>query len=342
MVTISFQAQDSAGRTGLLGIVVANKRPMILYVLGTAYTGSTLFGLALGQQQGVVNLGEVINLENDYAPGVKCTCGEMLQNCEFWSRITSETSKQQERLPADQQWTYAVSAKREYIDEKGNYLKKLMMTLGRSCRSTFGDAAFTRYAAKNAAFFHSMHECVPSARAFVDLSKSPERLEALLSRDDLDVRVILLKRSPLSVFASSIKRPKRSRANLGPKVLREAALQYLRFRHCVRALDSVDPRNRMVVSFERFIENPVSILNDVLKLVGLSVTNAPLENGRLCLFPSRQHVYVGNRWLFRDCSERVVVTSRDDSSTLTRFQKKVLRSVYRTSQLDSSYGPESI
>lgn len=320
----------------------SNQRSIVLYVMGTAFSGSTLFGLALGQQEGIINLGEITNLENDYAPGIRCSCENTLHNCQFWSKLIPDVSARQKDLANPLQWTFAVEAKRDVIDDRGNYLRKLSTILGRSCSAAFGEKNVARYAARNAEFFRALQDCLPATRAFVDLSKSPERLEALLTRDDLDVRPIFLKRSPMAVFSSLMKRPIRQRTSFGPKAIHNSMFLYLRLRHCERVFAAVNPAKKIVVSFERFIARPIEILDAIVKSLGLSITCAPLEDGQLCMFPKRQHVYVGNRWLFRNCPDKVVVKRRDDISRLTHFQKLALYSVFRTTRLDMNYGPESI
>ena len=58
-----------------------------------AFSGSTIFSLFLGKHSNITNLGEVINLENDYNENVICTCGDKVFNCTYWHKLKKIKSK---------------------------------------------------------------------------------------------------------------------------------------------------------------------------------------------------------------------------------------------------------
>lgn len=56
--------------------------PHVIYVAGAMRSGSTLLGTKLGEQPGVVALGEVAVLLKDAARGGTCACGDPVLDCE--------------------------------------------------------------------------------------------------------------------------------------------------------------------------------------------------------------------------------------------------------------------
>tara|TARA_B110000037_G_scaffold221432_1_gene292429 strand:+ start:537 stop:785 length:249 start_codon:yes stop_codon:yes gene_type:complete len=62
-------------------------KPKVIILSANAFSGSTIFSLFLARHPKIVNLGEVINLENDYSPNLVCTCGSKLSDCIHWQTI---------------------------------------------------------------------------------------------------------------------------------------------------------------------------------------------------------------------------------------------------------------
>ncbi len=121
-----------------------NKKIKLVYVLGPAYSGSTLLGLALGKHQQIINLGEIVNLENDYSTGTKCTCGELVQDCEFWNTIKNGLAALQTN------WNFTTDTKRETIDKRGG-IRKLWTVLV-SVRFSFLNSTIRNYSKKMKAY----------------------------------------------------------------------------------------------------------------------------------------------------------------------------------------------
>ncbi len=70
-----------------------NSKPKLLYVLGQAYSRTTLFLLALGNEDFFLNPGDVSRLEYDYYDQEVCSCGKSLEARPGWSpvkRLSSE------------------------------------------------------------------------------------------------------------------------------------------------------------------------------------------------------------------------------------------------------------
>ena len=299
-----------------------DKRTKVIYVLGSAYSGSTLMGLALNKHAQITNLGEVTNLESDYCDRARCTCQQTLKDCAFWTTVKQAI----EADASSASFNLSARGKREYLDRRGGW-EKIQLLLGRSLASTYSANYLKDYRTKNENFFTTVASAFPKSEYLVDLSKSAERLKVLLSSQRLDIWCIYLRRDPLKVYASTLKRPKRTRRFWGPKSLREAIWLKARTRDMEKTFSSVPAKRRITVDFVEFTTNPQAVLNGILTQLDLP----PLDNKSAEAFlihPSRQHIYVGNRWLFKPNLTDIPIRERSDTATLSPIQKLIFRSIW--------------
>lgn len=260
----------------------------MIYVLGPAYSGSTLLGLLMGDHPAITNLGEVMNLEHDYSPEVACTCGRMLSECRYWSEV-------KEQILSHDRTNYDLSALsgRDRLDKRGG-MHKLKLVLGKPLERVFNSQELEQYISKNVNFFSAVSSSTPSTEYIVDLSKSPERLEALLKSNEIKVYCINLQRNKEEVFASTIKRPKRTRAKYRFKSLREAIWLNLRMNHEKRVLRLIPQDRKITVHWESLSANPTDEMTRIFEFLKLKKHKEVLDQVDV----RDQHIYVGNRWLF--------------------------------------------
>lgn len=64
--------------------------PHLIYLAGNNRTGSTVLGRILGSIPDVIFAGELNLFWHRFADGELCSCGQPLQNCQFWSAVISE------------------------------------------------------------------------------------------------------------------------------------------------------------------------------------------------------------------------------------------------------------
>jgi hypothetical protein len=57
----------------------------IICIVGTGKSGSTLLGKLLGQVEGFEDVGELINIDRQFARAEKCGCGVSVRECGLWS-----------------------------------------------------------------------------------------------------------------------------------------------------------------------------------------------------------------------------------------------------------------
>jgi hypothetical protein len=304
------------------------KKTKLIYVLSAAYSGSTLMGLALGEHPSIINLGEVTNLEHDYSESAKCTCKESLRNCSFWTSVKQLVD---EKSSQSLSFNLSKMGKREYLDRRGGFKKNYLM-FGCGMAAAYRKKYLCRYRKKNENFFSSILSAFPTVEYLVDLSKSSERLEVLLSSNQLDIWCIYLRRDPLKVYASTLKRPKRTRKFLGPKSVREAIWLRARTQNMEKIFSRVPDSRRIEVEFTKFVSDPHGSLSKIFEKLELtSVKKNSAESFTIC--PSHQHVYVGNRWLFDQELINISIKEHHDIGKLSLFQKMIFQAIWREEQV---------
>ena len=288
----------------------------LIYVMGPAYTGSTLLGLLLEQHNKVFNLGEVINLEHDYTPETACSCGEKLGDCPFWSKAAEQLNAQ------DDQYSLKTQSRRHDIDARGG-MHKLKLVFGGSARRVFRDQDIDLYIKRNLHLFQTIQELTHS-EYLVDLSKNPERLELLLESEELECYVLEVRRNEEDVYASTLKRPKRTRAKYGFKKWREAIWLNLRAKHQQRIIKKVAPSHHFILSFDQLMAHPKEELSKIYNWLGLELNQDQIK-AEIDL--RDHHVYVGNRWLFNRQDPMVEINAKRSETSLSTSARLIFRTV---------------
>src|SRR4051812_41441772 len=67
--------------------MAALRLPKVLFVTGSFRSGSTVLGNVLGELDGYVSVGEVLSLWRNGLGGGRCGCGELVEDCEFWTEV---------------------------------------------------------------------------------------------------------------------------------------------------------------------------------------------------------------------------------------------------------------
>lgn len=303
--------------------MVKEEKPKIIFVMGLAFTGSTLFSLYLGKHKGIINLGEVDNLENDFNEKVRCTCGNILRTCQFWNNIKVKLDGSIDTP----NFELSNESERSAFDKKGLSIKKLLVAIGVDPVWVYGKKFMESYIQKNVAFFSLLSANFKSTDYFVDCSKNYSRIELLLKHKEIDGYVIKLTRDPLRLFHSNLKRKKKTRNMIPFKVLREAFFLCLRDRQSQNLFEQIPNEKKIIVDFDKFRYNPIKEYNKVLKLIYPN-DDLPIEFDRK-LYLRNQHVYVGNRWLFREDLDKIFL-KRDKTedyslSQIAIFTYKTMR-----------------
>jgi hypothetical protein len=147
----------------------------MIYIVGTAHSGSTLLDLMLNAHPEIVSVGEVMRLRPAWISNkpAACSCGIPVAKCEFWLSVDQRVK-----------------------ELSGKSLTELNM-LDHSCSD--------ERSAPNAIVFRAISDV--TGKAFiVDSSKMPERLAYLMTLKGLNVYPIHLIRNPKAQIASVVRK----------------------------------------------------------------------------------------------------------------------------------------
>jgi Sulfotransferase family len=300
-VSVTALARSNAAATDASATAVGITRkpgqaPIVVYIAGSGRSGSTLLERALGEIQGFVNVGELIDLYRRVADhGERCGCGQEFAQCPFWSQVGERAvgGWQEQKLVVTRDLQGKVARQRRMP-------RLLAMPLAGSRFRTEVNAYGASYA--------GLYEAIAAeagATCVVDASKWPVQALAL-ARAGLDVRVIHLVRDVRGVAYSLGKRDVSRPHAVGEADVMtrlspaEAAARWVAVQSQAGLLRWCGlPAARM--RYEDFVRRPRQAVEAALAGIGLSVSPAHLAHigdGRVMLGTS--HGLSGNPSRFRD------------------------------------------
>ena len=71
-----------------------SERPQLLYILAPSYSGSTLLTYLLAQHAAIATIGELKATRMGDIDAYRCSCGELIRECDFWSRLTQRAREE--------------------------------------------------------------------------------------------------------------------------------------------------------------------------------------------------------------------------------------------------------
>lgn len=74
------------------------KKTQLIYIIGSAHSGSTLLSLILGEHSKIYNVGELAFLPEFLKLNRKCSCDSTITDCVFWNSIISSIGKKRLEL----------------------------------------------------------------------------------------------------------------------------------------------------------------------------------------------------------------------------------------------------
>jgi Sulfotransferase family len=300
-VSVTAPARSNAAATDASVTAVGITRkpgqaPIVVYIAGSGRSGSTLLERALGEIQGFVNVGELIDLYRGVADhGERCGCGQEFAQCPFWSQVGERAvgGWQEQKLAVTRDLQGRVARQR-----------RMPWLLGMPLAGSRFRADVGTYGASYAGLYEAI-AAEAGATCVVDASKWPVQALAL-ARGGLDVRVIHLVRDVRGVAYSLGKRDVSRPHAVGEADVMtrlspaEAAARWVAVQSQAGLLRRCGlPVSRM--RYEDFVRRPRQAVEAALAGIGLSVPPAHLAHigdGRVMLGTS--HGLSGNPSRFRD------------------------------------------
>ena len=246
----------------------------VLYIMGTARSGTTILEIMLSNNAGVVGGGELTHFFSDgLIKKNRCSCGNEVANCPQWGSVVEMLCKK----------TSHVSQAAENISRVDRHLGLI-----RGFAKAFSRKQTYQYIATNEVLIESLGG---KKSWVIDSSKYAARALALRDCPETDVYVICLTRSPRGLARAFTKNNKLEQKRKSPLSL----LLYYAVVSISLQVASVRLRERvMKLTYERLCRDPDAVLMDIEKWCGLcthEVREKIANKAYLCV----GHIVTGNR-----------------------------------------------
>jgi hypothetical protein len=288
--------------------------PILVYLLAASHSGSTLTAMLLNAHDQICTAGELKATNLGDAHEYRCSCRELIDDCEFWQGI----SRKMRQYGHD----YTVgNAQTSLQDIPGSYVQRLLGPLHRgvvmeSLRdlSLAISPAWTQgikaWSARNRDLVRSIANL--SSKAFiVDSSKIAIRLKYLLRITGLRVKVIRLIRDGRGValtymnpstFADardpSLRGGGTGAENHDRLGMEAAAREWLRSNEEAEAVLQTLPKEDWIeIKYESICTDTATTMNTIFSFLGVESTDAYLS------FRNSAHHVVGNGMRLDDDNE---------------------------------------
>jgi Sulfotransferase family len=262
-----------------------HRRPKVLYVLGTQRGGTTIAGRVIGQLAGFEFVGELRKLWQVGLPeGRSCGCGQSYAACPVWSAVLPKVVGNTD-VAAMQRWQEAAAPDR--------HSSLHAWRLGRAGDERPGTAVQS-YADLLAATYAALTEAT-RARVLVDTSKLPADAVLVSRLADVDSFFLELVRDPRGTVHSGLRRSADPTGRHVRQAVSGSAGWLVRHLAAGTLRRKVGPSRSMVLTYERLMADPQTVLDEVAGFVGepqtsrdvvtdhrvaLDVAHTPIGGGR--------------------------------------------------------------
>lgn len=260
------------------------------YVLmpGQSYTGSTLLSFLTNAHTQMVSVGAAAGPTTrvDMAT-YSCSCGELLTQCPFWQKVSSEMAQRGHPLElAEVPWPsafhYGASSRTNALA-----IRSLRSsTLNRIRNSVLWKAgpvasALRQQAAATIALADAICE-ITGSEVFVDSTRDPQRPLYLSEFTDADIRVIHLVRDPRANVASIM-------GHVPDIDAGEASRRWWSANNeTVRVRGQISPHRWMTLRYEDLCGDPQGSMEAIARHVGVEPETLPVD------FRVVEHHVLGN------------------------------------------------
>jgi hypothetical protein len=255
----------------------------VLFVMGSARSGSTILANVLGQAPGFFSAGEIRFLWERLRQGRRCGCGRPVSACELWGPVV------------DDQIADAPATAEEMVRWDHSILR-LGHTASLTRRRPEPGSDLARYAAALGAVFASVARRT-GAQVVIDSSKRPSNGAVVRWVSGVEVRYLHLVRDARAVaFSRRQRKSNPDREGGGEMAVSSPAESSLHWAASNAAADLVRAHARgrsLLLRYEDFVRDPGAALHRIGRLVGIDVDPGSLvRDGRVQM--GANHTVSGN------------------------------------------------
>lgn len=251
-------------------------RPKLLYVMGTARSGSTILEILLATGAHCVGTGELASIVRDgFLANKTCSCGNPFDKCGFWSKVRARLSLSDEQI---KEW----AALQKRIDWHTGFIAQVLRLVPRH--------ELNRYLQFNSNLLSAIRE-TSGADVIIDSSKFAGRALALSRLSDFELCVICLTRSPEGLM-SSFRKPNRDEQR--PKAPWAVFVYYAAVIVLLRVASILLRKRILFLRYEDLVGDGRSSLERIGQTFGVDLS-APIERIRTNDDFEVGHIVTGNR-----------------------------------------------
>lgn len=282
----------------------------VLYIAGTGRNGSTLLGNILGQADGFANVGELLDLGLNLAPGrPPCGCGTPLRDCDTWEAVLKEAFG-----GVDQ--SFVARMRRLRVVET---LPRNIALLATAAGTRELNRRFARSLEDLERLFRAIQKVFKGA-VIVDSSKQPMYLHMLRSIDTIDLHVVHLVRDPRALAFAYLRRIVREGYVLHMRPL-NSSVQWVRRNLALELLTRRLRRRPLRIRFEDLLAEPRETVLRIVNFTGESCSMLQFDGERIVkLLPL--HTVAGNPNRFT--TGRVEIRSNEEWLTQMKTWHRIV------------------
>lgn len=257
-----------------------NKKTM-LYIMSPSYSGSTLLTFLLANHSEISTIGELKATSMGDISNYKCSCGELLLECGFWSSLREKLKAEGEKLDFEDFQTNFSSKNKITRKLLSSRVRGQAWELVRMLLLKFGPASseYKKILHRNKAIADAVSE-IQGGSVFMDGSKNCNRLLYFADSDFWDLKVVNLVRDERGQLCSLMRREKSG--------MQQAINRLIHVRNEQRKTLEIIGADRYInVNYNELCRNTVSTLNKIYQFVGIS------EDADANLSKSKHHI-LGN------------------------------------------------
>lgn len=246
----------------------------LVYICGSAHSGSTLLDLLLGSHPEIFSLGEITNKFPEYMKNNElCTCRSPLHECSIWRDVRDkllgnfsvDIFQSPDQLPISEEIIWKQGS--IYLQKFVYYQKFLLAYLGRSSLASFEVKLLRQVPdsvqiTKNVMALYDAVSEVIGRKILVDSSKSSLRMKWSFMLNPDKVKIVYLVRDGRGVMTSHMRKGRSADFSVRSWVHQNKEVQKL--------LRSVPRKAWMLVRYEDLCRAPTEELERLCQFIGVS------------------------------------------------------------------------